>query len=99
MLKLSKLILLVPVTNAVSERLSSTLRRAKTYLRSSITQEHLSSCLILASYKEQEDKRNLVEVANQCCFKNEYHFSIKNTYFSMKFSKSAAKGTQTSNKW
>ena len=46
-LKLVKLILTVPVTNAVSERSCSTLRRFKFYLRSSITKELLSSCLIL----------------------------------------------------
>ena len=59
-LKLVKLILLVPVTNAVSERSCSTLRRVKTYLRSSITQKRLNSCLVLATYKEQVDKPNLV---------------------------------------
>ena len=41
--KLVKLILLVPATNAVSERSPSTLRRAKSYLRSSMTQERLKS--------------------------------------------------------
>ena len=75
-LKLVKLILLVPVTNAVSERSCSTLRRVKTYLRSSITQKRLNSCLVLATYKEQVDKPNLVEVANQFCFNNEHCFSI-----------------------
>ena len=43
-LKLVKLILLEPATNAVSERLCFTLRRVKTYLRSSMTQERLNSC-------------------------------------------------------
>ena len=40
-LKLVKLILTVPATNAASERSCSTLRRFKTYLRSSMTQQHL----------------------------------------------------------
>ena len=69
MLKLIKLILL--------EKPFSTLHRVKTYMGSSVTQKHLSSCLLLASYKEQVDKRKLVEVANQFCFENEHHFSIK----------------------
>ena len=43
-LKLVKLILTVPATNAVSENSCSTLRRVKSYLRSSITQERLNSC-------------------------------------------------------
>ena len=70
MLKFIKLTLLVTATIVFSERPCSTLRRVKAYLRSSVTQEHLSSCLIFASYKEQVDKRNLDEVANQFCFEN-----------------------------
>ena len=42
-LKLVKLILTVPTTNALSETSCSILRRFKTYLRSSMTQERLSS--------------------------------------------------------
>ena len=71
-LKLVKLILLVPAANAVSEKSCSSLRRDKTYLQSSMTQERLNSCLVLAIYKEQVDKLNLVEVANQFCFSNEH---------------------------
>ena len=41
-----------------------------------MTQELLSSCLILAAYKEKLNKLKLVEVANQFCFENEHHFSI-----------------------
>ena len=75
-LKLVKLILTLPATNATSERSCSMLCRIKTYLRSSMTQERLGSCLILATYKEKIDKPKLVEVANQFCFENEHHFSI-----------------------
>ena len=75
-LKLVKLILLVPTTNVASERLRSVLCRVKTYLWSSITQEPVSSCLV-ATYKKQVDKLKLVEAASQFCFKNEHRFSIK----------------------
>ena len=61
--ELAKLILTVPATNAVSETSCSTLHRFKTYLRSSLTQELLRSCLIL-----EVDKLKLVEVASQFCF-------------------------------
>ena len=74
--RLVRLILTAPATNAVSERSCSMLHRVKTYLRSSLTQELLSSCLSLATYKEKVDKLKLVEVANQFCFKNEHCFSI-----------------------
>ena len=63
-LRLVKLILTAPATKAVSERSCSMLHRFKTYLQSSVTQEFLSSCLILATYKEKVDKLKLVEVAN-----------------------------------
>ena len=51
-LKLVKLILLVPITNAVRERSRSTLCRVKSYLPSSMTQERLSSRLIVTTYKK-----------------------------------------------
>ena len=43
---------LVATTNVVSERHRSTLCRVKTYLRSSMTQEPVSSCLIVTTYKK-----------------------------------------------
>ena len=41
-----------------------------------MTQELLSSYLIIATYKVKVDKLMLVEVANQFCFENEHRFSI-----------------------
>ena len=76
-LKLVKLILLVPTTNVASERSRSTLCRVKTYLWSSMTQEPVSSCLIVTTYKKQVDKLKLVEAASQFCFKNEHRLSVK----------------------
>ena len=51
--------------------------RVKTYLQSSVTQESVSSCLIVTIYKKQIDKLKLVEAASQFCFKNEHRFSIE----------------------
>ena len=73
-LRLVKLILLVPSTNVASERSRSTLCRVKTYLRSSMTQEPVSSCLIVTTYKKQVDKLKLVEAASQFFFKNDHRF-------------------------
>ena len=89
-LKLVKLILTVPATNAVSERSCSTLHRFKFYLRSSITQELLSSYLIIATCKEKVDKIKLVEVANQFYSKMNITFPFKNRYFPRKFTESAS---------
>ena len=76
-LKLAKLILLVPITNVASERSPSMLCRVKTYLRSSMTQEPVSSCLIVTTYIKQVDELKLVEAASPFSFKNEHRFSIK----------------------
>ena len=91
-LELVKLISLVPNTNAVSERSRSTLCRVKTYLRSSITQEPLSSCSVVTTYKKQVDKLKLVEAASQFCFKNEHRFSIKEQMRPQKVFQKSCKG-------
>ena len=53
--KLVQLLLTLPATNATSERSFSTLRRIKTYLRGSMGQVRLNSCMILNAYKEEVD--------------------------------------------
>ena len=95
MLKLVELILLVPTTNAVSKRSHSV--NVKIYLLSSMTQEPVSSCLIVTTYKKQVDKLKLVKAASLSWFKNEHHFSIKEWIFPRRFTESATKGTQTLN--
>ena len=62
-LKLFELPLLVPTTIVASERSRSRLCRLKTYLWSSMTQEPVSSCLSVTTYKKQVDKLELVEAA------------------------------------
>ena len=60
-----------------------------------MTQEPVSSCLIVITYKKQEDKLKLVEAS----FVSEMNIDLqlKNRYFPRKFTESAAKGTQTRN--
>ena len=60
----------------VRERSCSKFHIFKTYLQLSMTQELLSSCLILATYKKEIDKLKLGEVANQFCFESEHRFPI-----------------------
>lgn len=48
-------LLTIPVTTATSERTLSVMRRLKTYLRSSMTQERLNNVLILHCYKSRTD--------------------------------------------
>lgn len=60
-----QLIMVLPATNAVSERSFSTLRRLKTYLRSSMTQERLQALMTLTTYKENTDEldpKNIIKL-------------------------------------
>ena len=41
-----------------------------------MTQERLSSCLIVTTYKNQLDKLKLVEGGNRFCFENKRRFSV-----------------------
>lgn len=65
-----KLILVMPATNATSERSFSSLRRIKTYLRSTMTQSRLNHLLLLHVHKECTDSLDLQSIINRfiaCC--------------------------------
>ena len=65
-----KLILVMPATNASSERSFSSLRRIKTYLRSTMTQNRLNHLLLLHVHKERTDSLDLKSIINRfitCC--------------------------------
>lgn len=59
------LILVLPASNAVSERTFSSLKRVKTYLRSTMGQYRLNSCLILHTYKELTDQIDTEEIIKE----------------------------------
>ena len=61
---LVSLVLVMPATNAASERSFSSLRRIKTYLRSTITQSRLNSIMLLQVHRDLTDQINLIDVAN-----------------------------------
>lgn len=61
---LLKLILVMPATNATSERSFSALRRLKTYLRSTMSQPRLNHLMLLHVHREETDNLNLEAVAN-----------------------------------
>ena len=62
---LMKLILVMPATNATSERSFSALRRIKMYLRSTMKQERLNSLMVLHVHKDLIDALDLSQVANE----------------------------------
>ena len=54
-----------PATNATSERSFSALRRAKSYLQSTMKQERLNNIMMLHVHKDRTDSLDLREVANE----------------------------------
>lgn len=62
---LAKLLLVMPATNAVSERSFSALKRVKTYLRATTKQKRLNHLMILHVHKNKTDEIDLIKVANE----------------------------------
>lgn len=71
MVKLVCLILVMPATNATSERSFSALKRVKTYLRTSMKQQRLNDLMLLHVHQEFTDKLNMVACANDFASANE----------------------------
>ena len=61
----TSLILVMPATNAVSERSFSTLRRIKTFLWSTMSQVRLNNIMTLHIHKDLTDNLDLLEVGNE----------------------------------
>ena len=62
--KLVRLLFVMPATNAGSERSFSALRRIKTYLRSTMSQQRMNNLLLVHIHKSRTDHLNLVDIAN-----------------------------------
>ena len=58
-----KLLLVMPATNATSERSYSALRRVKTYLRTTMTQNRLNNLMVLHIHKDSTDSLDLMNIA------------------------------------
>jgi hypothetical protein len=67
--KVLKLVLVMPATNSTSERSFSTLQRIKTYIRSTMRQDRLNDLMILHVHKEKTDEINLQSVVRDFCFR------------------------------
>ena len=61
---LLQLFLTVPVTTATSERTFSSLRRVKSYLRTTMTRERLNHLLLLYCHKSRTDSLDMTKKAN-----------------------------------
>ena len=62
---LAQLLLVMPATNAVSERSFSALKRVKTNLRATTKEKRFNHVMILHVHKDRTDKLDLVDVANR----------------------------------
>ena len=61
---LTRLIMVMPSTNAASEGSFSAMRRLKTYLRSTMTQQRLNHLMILSVHKEKTDLLDINQLGN-----------------------------------
>ncbi len=57
-------ILVMPATNAISERSFSSLKRVKSYLWSTMTESRLNNSMMLHTHKERTDSLSLISIAN-----------------------------------
>ncbi len=60
-----KLLLVMPATNSTSERSFSALRRVKTYLRTTMTQQRLNNLMVLHVHKEFTESLNPMNIAQE----------------------------------
>ena len=68
---LFQLLLILPATNATSERLFSALRRVKSYLRSTMLQSRLNHLMNLHYHQDMCDRLDMKAIANEYITKNE----------------------------
>ena len=61
--KLLRIYLTIPITTATAERSFSALRRIKTYLRSTMSEERLNNTMLLHVHKDLCDKTDLSKIA------------------------------------
>ena len=73
---LASLILVLPATNATSERSFSTLRRIKSYLRSTMTQVRLNNAMLLHIYGNMTESLNFIDIRNDYIFGSEHRLTL-----------------------
>ena len=61
---LAKILLVMPATNAISQRSFSAMKRVRTYLRSTTSDGRLNHLMVLHVYKDRTDSFKMVEVLN-----------------------------------
>jgi hypothetical protein len=82
---LVKLLLVSPASNAMGERSFSTMRRLKTWLRSSMNQCRFNNLAILQVHNERVDDLNLAEVGNEFTSKSDQRKTFLGTFSEQDF--------------
>ena len=62
---LLRIYLTIPMTSATAERTFSTVRRLKSYLRSTMSQKRLNHVVLLHTHKERTDALDLLTIAKE----------------------------------
>ena len=73
---LLKILMVMPATNAVSERSASALRQVKTYLRTTSTQKRLNNLMTLHIHKNYTDALSLEFCVNDFVTGNEHRLTL-----------------------
>ena len=63
--KLARLFLVMPATNASSKRTFSWMKRIKSYLRDSTTNNRLNQCMVVRIHAEDVDNMNTIKIARE----------------------------------
>lgn len=74
--KIVKLIIVMPATNAVSERSFSAMRRLFTYLRTNMGSNRLNNTMVLHVHKERLDQLSLIDVANEFVYGSDHRKTV-----------------------
>ena len=82
-IKVAKLILVMPATNALSERSFSALRRIKTWLRTTTNQVHMNNLMTLHVHKTKTDSLSPLLIGNEiqaeCTFLDNIPYKVQNS--------------------
>ena len=74
--KLARLILVMPATNASSERSFSSMRHLKTYLRNAMCQSRLNHVMLLNIHQEKPDALSMDDIAEEFIQGNDHRLGL-----------------------
>ena len=98
-LKLTQLLLVMPATNAVSERTFSAMRVIKNYMRTNSTQQRLNNTMLLYINKDRTDRLDILTVATKFVNNSAYRKQVFGTFSPLDIEttlvSSKSKATQT----